>query len=442
MNRQTLLFIIATLLGAAVFVGFVLPMERLAHLSPDDLEVVAAFIFVGILAQAAAIDFGRGRQATSSLAFIPFLTSAIVFPPEVSVVVAASVIGFSEIVFTKRGLLKGAFNVAQLVIALGLSAVVYTHILGDGARSSVHAGGFAALAVTFFSTNILLSSIGLSFYRGQRFAPTFQDVIGPRGGNLLYDLFSSPVVAATVVLYRDYGSWGVLGTILLVLVIRHFYLSRRKLEEANRDLLTALVKAIETRDPYTSGHSIRVSTLARLISEDMKLPGRVVNRIETAALLHDIGKIDPAFSVVIGKPYDLTPDERLLIQTHAAKGAEFLHALGSIEPEIISSVRHHHERFDGRGYPDGISGKDTPIAARVIMLCDSIDAMLSDRPYRKALSVATVRAELVKCSGSQFDPEIVRVVLAANTLEKAMGLVAEWRQEPSPNQNKLRAASA
>jgi putative nucleotidyltransferase with HDIG domain len=207
------------------------------------------------------------------------------------------------------------------------------------------------------------------------------------------------------------------------MLMRVSYQSKLQLEEANRDLLKVLVKAIETRDPYTSGHSVRVSTLSRAIAEDLGLPRRRVDVVETAALLHDIGKIDSVYEAVIRKPHDLTEVERILINTHATKGADLLESLSSVSAEIIRAVRHHHERFDGTGYPSGLLAEEIPIGARIIMLSDAVDAMLSDRPYRRALPLAKVRSELIRCSGDQFDPSIVRAVLANNTLERAAALI-------------------
>jgi putative nucleotidyltransferase with HDIG domain len=212
--------------------------------------------------------------------------------------------------------------------------------------------------------------------------------------------------------------------LLPLLLIRYSYLSKLQLENANQDLLSVLVKAIETRDPYTSGHSMRVATLARMIAEDLSLGRKRIAEVERAALLHDIGKIDLIYASLLRKPYDLSIEERSLIQTHATKGADLLESLSSVSPEVILGVRHHHERYDGTGYPAGLSSHSIPIAARIIMLCDSIDAMLSDRPYRAALSVTRVRAEIVRCSGAQFDPEIVQVILQRNTLERAVILAA------------------
>jgi putative nucleotidyltransferase with HDIG domain len=216
---------------------------------------------------------------------------------------------------------------------------------------------------------------------------------------------------------------GLLAVVLPLLLIRYSYLSASQLQQANRDLLRVLIKAIETRDPYTSGHSLRVSTLAKMIAEDHGLRARLVSQVADAALLHDIGKIDALYAEIISKPAALTDHERSVIQTHATKGADLLQSLTSLEKEIIVGVRHHHEHFDGSGYPSGLQGKSIPIAARIIMICDSVDAMLSDRPYRDALTVEQVNQELRACSGTQFDPELVETILQCGTLPRAELLV-------------------
>jgi putative nucleotidyltransferase with HDIG domain len=436
MDHKYRAYLAAVTVAAVLFSLLWLPAWDLAELSGADWLGVSAFIFVGILSQAAALDFGAGRQAKSSLAFVPLLATAIVFPPETTLLAAVAVIGFSEIVM-RRELIKATFNVSQIVLALGIGAHAYTWLLGTADRTTISLIGTIVLVAIFFAINILLTSAALSFNRHQGFASTLMDVIGPRGGNLLYDVLSSPFVIIVVVQYLSLGIGGVLVVILPLLVLRHSYAGRQKLAHANRDLLAALVKAIETRDPYTSGHSIRVATLAKLIAEDLGLGLKKVDRVRTAALLHDVGKIDPVYSAVILKPHSLTPEERELIQTHATKGADILRDMGSMEKELVTAVRHHHEWYDGTGYPDGLKGEAIPLEARIIMMSDAIDAMLSDRPYRSALSVGTVKSELERYAGQQFDPSIVKVVLKARTLERAVDLVTEWRGAQNSNERVL-----
>lgn len=410
---------------AAILLAILWP--GVAGLPPvGDWFDLSIFVIIGIAAEALALDFrfGPGRQARSSLAFLPFLALILVFDPFTAVTAIAVTIAFSQLIIRKSGLFRSVFNVSQGILASGLAALAYGGMavplkLGD---EGIHLGAFFVLAFVFFSTNVGVTSCMLALLRHQPFKAVLEQAAGVRGANLSYDLLASPLAVITVALYSNYQAPGLLITVLPLMLVRYSYKSKVDLEEANRDLLTVLVKAIETRDPYTSGHSMRVARLAREIAADMGLRGRVVGQVETAALLHDIGKIDVAYEAVIQKPHDLDADEQDLIRTHAVRGAEMLENLSSVHKDVIRAVRHHHERYDGTGYPSGLHGTRIPVAARIIMLCDSIDAMLSDRPYRKALSIDATRKELIRCAGSQFDPAIVRVVLEHSTLERAAAL--------------------
>jgi putative nucleotidyltransferase with HDIG domain len=249
------------------------------------------------------------------------------------------------------------------------------------------------------------------------------NVNGSSAANLLYGFLASPTAILAAVAYDRLHIGGLFLLVMPLLLIRYSYLSKVQLQQANRDLLTVLIKTIETRDPYTSGHSLRVSNLARLIAEDLGLSRRRIEEVETAGLLHDIGKIDTIYTAIIQKPSDLTEEELRVIKTHAVKGADFLKSVTSLSESIIEGVRHHHERYDGMGYPDRLRGDAIPLYSRIIMICDAIDAMLSDRPYRSALTIDRVQDELLRCSGSQFDPEIAGVIIRSNTLSRAEALV-------------------
>ena len=225
-------------------------------------------------------------------------------------------------------------------------------------------------------------------------------------------------------LYIPLQSAGLLIAFLPLFFIRHSYHINLRLQKANKDLLNALVKALETRDPYTSGHSIRVASLARDIAEAMGLTQRQVSDIETAALLHDIGKIDAIYEEIIHKRSDLSSSERVVIESHVIKGVDLLRSLSSFSEEIVLAVRHHHEREDGRGYPDRLLGSEIPIGAKIIKVCDAVDAMLSDRPYRKALALSQVRGQLEQHVGTQFDLAVCRTVVEGELLETHAAEVA------------------
>lgn len=419
----------------ATAVGFiaVLPWGELWSIPTQQFIGLATFVFLALVSHALAVDstLGNARPAKSSTAFLPLLAAAVLFPTAAVVVAVSVVILVTDRPATRKEPLHIAFNVAQTVLGYGLGAVAFRSLQTTLSRFDLFGlGGFAAefvafyaLVAIFFVINITLVCLFLAIRENQNFVATLNEAVGRGGGNLAYALLASPVALVAVYLYREFSIAGLLAVVFPLLLVRYSYSSAIQLQKANRDLLRVLIKAIETRDPYTSGHSLRVSTLARVIAEDYGLRPAAVNRIETAALLHDIGKIDALYAEIISKSASLTDDERDVIRTHAVKGADLLESLTSLEKDVIVGVRHHHERFDGHGYPDGLSGKSIPLAGRIIMLCDSVDAMLSDRAYRRALPISEVRAELRRCAGTQFDPDLVQSILSNNTLERAELLV-------------------
>jgi HD-GYP domain-containing protein (c-di-GMP phosphodiesterase class II) len=134
--------------------------------------------------------------------------------------------------------------------------------------------------------------------------------------------------------------------------------------------------------------------------------------------LHDIGKIDVAYNEILRQKGPLTTEQRKLIQDHPARGVDIVRSIRTIPREVLECIRHHHERWDGKGYPDRLSELEIPLGARIIMVCDTIDAMTTARPYRDPLPVSVVREELRKHSGSQFDSRIVDVVLKSAILNR------------------------
>lgn len=172
------------------------------------------------------------------------------------------------------------------------------------------------------------------------------------------------------------------------------------------DVLSAFVKVLEAKDPYTEQHSTRVTKLAIAIGKRMQCSMEELDILKVAGRLHDIGKIGIRDSILL-KPGKLTPEEFDVIKRHPVIGAEIVGQLGlwDREREII---RHHHERFDGSGYPDGLKGKNIPILARILSVADAFDAMASDRTYRERLDGKSIIKRISQCTGTQFDPNVVR----------------------------------
>jgi len=178
----------------------------------------------------------------------------------------------------------------------------------------------------------------------------------------------------------------------------------------NFEMVMALSEALDARDRYTAGHSRRVMEYSVGIAKHLKLPEKDIDRLKISALLHDIGKIGIS-DAVLHKESRLSDKEFATIKKHPEIGANIIKAIGAFK-DLVPIVYHHHERFDGMGYPQGIYGEQIPLFARIIAVADSFDAMTSTRPYRKALKIENALLEIELNSGKQFDPSISNIFIA------------------------------
>ncbi len=188
-------------------------------------------------------------------------------------------------------------------------------------------------------------------------------------------------------------------------------LQARRLEELFLASVQSLAEALEVKDPYTRGHSVRVSRYAVIIAQTMGVDGEMLRQIELGGHVHDIGKIGVRESV-LNKPARLTAEEYQHIMTHPLLGWRILAPLLGETPHALNVVRSHHERFDGRGIPDGLRGTAIPLEARIVAAADALDAMTSDRPYRSGMSLQGAVDEIARLSAVQFDPDVVRALVA------------------------------
>ena len=173
--------------------------------------------------------------------------------------------------------------------------------------------------------------------------------------------------------------------------------------------IRALNNALEARDKYTSGHSQRVTDLAAIITRHMGLSPEAVDTIALAGMVHDVGKIGIT-EAILNKPSALTEEEKKEIRKHPEIGERILAPVAA-DQDILKFVRHHHEHYDGSGYPDGLAGEKIPLGARVLAVADAFEAMTSERPYRKAMSIEAAYTEIERCKGNQFDPAIVDILV-------------------------------
>jgi putative nucleotidyltransferase with HDIG domain len=178
---------------------------------------------------------------------------------------------------------------------------------------------------------------------------------------------------------------------------------------AKDELFQVLARVFDARDPYVGSHAAQVATYAEAIARELRLPAAQVEAIRQSAYLHDIGKLAIPESI-LHKPARLTEAEYALVKQHCDIGADLIATSQGLR-HLAPFIRHHHERWDGRGYPAGLAGEAIPLEARILNVCDSVEAMASDRPYHRGMSADEVIAEVRGCAGAQFDPTIADVFI-------------------------------
>ena len=194
-----------------------------------------------------------------------------------------------------------------------------------------------------------------------------------------------------------------------IIKVRELQKKEEQARNGIEQVLKLFANTIEAKDKYTSGHSARVSFYVKELALRMGLSKQEQQNIYYMAIIHDVGKIGISDNI-LSKPDILDAQEMEIMRTHAAKGGEILADFSSL-PEAALVVRHHHERYDGTGYPDGLKGEEIPLFSRIISVADGYDAMTSDRCYRKKLPMSMVKEELINNSGTQYDPKVVQCML-------------------------------
>jgi putative nucleotidyltransferase with HDIG domain len=224
------------------------------------------------------------------------------------------------------------------------------------------------------------------------------------------------------------------------MLVQQAFKSGREMSDGTRQMLESLADTVDLRDMYTGGHSRRVTELCAGILRELPMEGPDADLILTAARLHDIGKIGVP-DAVLHKTGPLTAEERAVMETHAARGAELLQRYANFA-RGVAVVRHHHERWDGQGYPDRLSGTEIPLGARVVAVADSFDAMTSDRPYRTGMPAQQALDILRAGRGRQWDGAVVDAFLRSIAGQVPAAVESTLAQGPSGEANLAPGAAA
>lgn len=404
MKTSVIAYVYAIVTAAAVaLVGLYVAIPVI-----DPALLLGSFCYVLLGFLGSQFRYRVQGNTLGEISFIPYLTALVLYPSWATVALVGIGAAFGELRRPKPAV-KRAFNISQFILAASVACLLYLWLGGKSLQLNVKFAAVphsvAVLSFLFVNTFSVAAAIGLA--EGKSILKTWY---AGNSQSLVYDLVAIPIVYLFARSYVDWGLWGFASMTVLAVGFRVLYQVRHQLATTNRELLELFVHTVEYGDPYTSGHSQRVSRYSRIIAKAIGLSGTEVERISIAALLHDVGKIHEIFRPILTKPGRLTIEERAIMELHPIKSAELVAKLSEFH-DIVPAVRHHHENWDGTGYPDKIAGEAIPLGSRIIMFADTIDAMTSDRAYRKAMTEVEVRSELIKFRGKQFDPTICDALL-------------------------------
>lgn len=368
---------------------------------------VLLFIALIVIADTAQITLPRGGASIYASSPID-LAVIVLLGPTAIVFIEAIASFFTEVFVQRRPAMKIAFNIPLLIITVGVAGLAY-HAF-DPAWKSLDSWRFlvplTVSGVVYYAVNTISIStiIGLStgktplFIWKQNYMWTFFHVFA-----------FIPLGAIIALVYVSHGPWTVLLFVVPIFLARYTFKLYVEMKEAHINTVAALTSAIDANDPFTHGHSYRVSRYALRVGNAMGLSARDLEILEYGALLHDIGKIAIQHDILL-KPERLSEQELLTLKQHPTIGADIVENLKFLK-EAAVLVRYHHEQPNGRGYPQGLKGDEIPIGARIILVADAFDAMTSDRPYRKGLTIDQVVEQFEKYGGEQFDSEITALTL-------------------------------
>lgn len=291
------------------------------------------------------------------------------------------------------------FNMAQNIIGTGIMGIAYIYISGTIGIFNLIPTIFIVLLGTFLNS-VIISGL-MSVLNKEEFTKVW---IGNIRGTILSSLAVGILGIIMALAYIGYGYGAVLLFFGPLLLARYSFKLYVDMRNTYISTIEGLNKAIETKDPYTSGHATRVKEYSVMLGEAYGLNHDKIEKIKTAAILHDIGKIGINDSI-LNKRTKLTQKEYEEIKTHPCVGADIISKMDLFK-DVATIVRCHHERYDGQGYPEGLRGNEIPIEASILAISDSYDAMTSDRAYRKGLSKEKALLEIKENKGVQFHPEL------------------------------------
>jgi len=391
---------------------FIYLMPSLLLLS-DIWLVLIFFLTISVFAEFIPVDLPMAGSIT--IGFPLDFIIILVYGPALAMLISAISAIISEALEKKTSWYKIIFNTSQYALSVGVAGLTYQYVGGVVGFQNFFKFAFPAIlcALTYCLVNSILVTMVISLAQDSKIITVWRLNIKEMIPSYLAE---APMGFIMAIVYVEVGIVGILLFFLPLLLARRSFELYTKMRKVYLDTIRALAAAIDAKDPYTKGHSERVAKMSVTLAQELNLSGREIENIEYTALLHDIGKIGIADSI-LGKKGSLTSQEFDKIKEHTAMGANIIEPVDFLKNSYWA-IYHHHEKYNGKGYPDGLKSEDIPILARIIAAADAYDAMNSDRPYRKKLNKDKILKELKDQSGKQFDPEVVKALISVLDRER------------------------
>lgn len=366
------------------------------------------------------VPLPRGGGVSIGLAVV--LACVAVYGPGIGALISGLGMVIAIFVATPGSELKRYFfNFGQSAVSTFAAGRVFVLVGGNvyGGAAAWSALAFVAASATFLAINVTLVVLFLSSVNQQAIRSMWPDV----KYTIASYLALVPLGLLVALIFVSYGIVGAMLFLVPLLFARFSFLQYLNTRNASLTVTQALAAALEAKDAYTRGHSDRVASYAIKVARALNLPEETVETLRYAAEMHDIGKIGIS-ETLLNKPGSLTESELAEVRKHALIGADMVHKIEFLKG-VSEMIRYHHEWFDGsNGYPRELAQEQIPLGARILMVCDSFDAMTSDRPYREGLDTSEAIQQLHSGSGRQFDPVVVEAflqVLASGQIEAVGG---------------------
>jgi len=396
-------------LAIALFI-YLVPSLSLAA---DTWLILTFFIVLSTITEFMPVDLPVGGRVT--IGFPIDFVVILVYGPAWALLITFLGEIIADAITRKTVWYKIIFNASQYALSAGIAGMVYQGL--GGVVGAVNLTNYivpaAICAIIYFLINSNLFMIVISLAEKIPILSVWKKRIK---GTVATYIALAPIGFVMAMVYVNTGIWGIILFFFPLILARRSFELYTKMRKMYLETIRALAAAIDAKDPYTKGHSERVAETSVALAQELNLSDRDIEDIEYTALLHDIGKIGIA-DKILGKKGSLTNQEYEKIKEHTIMGANIIEPVDFLK-NSYEAIYHHHERYDGKGYPDGVKSKDIPIFSRIIAVADAYDAMNSDRPYRKKLNKEKILKELTDQSGKQFDPEVVKALISVLDRER------------------------